>query len=233
MELVAGRAVESSARVGADLGPHVAVRAGARRRGARRSSSRRRGGRRRCRGRAGGTAGDVEETGQLGEPVALVRGAIARELLPQVVRQRGHSPRARAVAACSRCRRSRRGRGRRRRRRGGTGRRCGRWLRAQKLPAARAAPGRAGERCELAVRDDLAARDGPERGRAARVEGGLVVEVDRHVLERHAARPRSTPAAAARLPSTKPRSPRDAFAGTAVTAPCPGWVGVWDGSPKR
>ena len=46
-------------------------------------------------------------------------------------------------------------------------------------------PGRAGERGELAVRDDLAARNGTERGRATRQERGLVVELDRHVLERH------------------------------------------------
>ena len=45
--------------------------------------------------------------------------------------------------------------------------------------------GRTGERRELAVGDDLAARDRAERGRAAREERGPVVEVDRHGLERH------------------------------------------------
>src|SRR5204862_4478929 len=40
--------------------------------------------------------------------------------------------------------------------------------------------GRTGERRELAVGDDLAARDRPERGRAAGEEPSLVGEVDRH-----------------------------------------------------
>src|SRR4051794_22873698 len=45
--------------------------------------------------------------------------------------------------------------------------------------------GSTGERRELAVGDDLAPRDRPERSRAAREKRGPVVEVDRHGLEWH------------------------------------------------
>ena len=142
VQLVAGRPVEGAARVGADLGAHVATRAAGRRRAARRSSSttsrwtstlpRPR----RCARPA--TWNSPESSASRSHSLA---GAIAGELLPQVLRERRHSPRARAAGACSRCRRSRTGRGRPPRRPGGTGRRCERWLRAQKPPAARAAPG--------------------------------------------------------------------------------------------
>ena len=57
--------------------------------------------------------------------------------------------------------------------------------RAEAAGGARCA-GRARESRELAVRDDLAARDGAERGRATGEERGLVLQIDRHVLERHA-----------------------------------------------
>src|SRR5262249_29480840 len=46
-------------------------------------------------------------------------------------------------------------------------------------------PRRPRERGELAVGDGLPAGDGPERGRTAVEERSLVVEVDRHVLQRH------------------------------------------------
>jgi len=58
-------------------------------------------------------------------------------------------------------------------------------LRAQKLPAARAGAGCAGECGELSVRDGLAAGHRAQRSRAAVEERGLVVEVHRHLFERH------------------------------------------------
>ena len=51
-------------------------------------------------------------------------------------------------------------------------------LRAQNVPAARAAPGPPGERGELAVGDDLAARHRAERARAVAVEAVLELELD-------------------------------------------------------
>ena len=45
-------------------------------------------------------------------------------------------------------------------------------------------PRRSGKRGELPVRDDLSARDRAKRLGAACEEGCLVVEVDRHVLDR-------------------------------------------------
>ena len=81
MELVAGRAVESAARVGADLGLDAA-RAQQRERAA--GDSRARNVEVDVDAAAAAemrAAGDVEEAGELGEPVALVGRGDRRELL--------------------------------------------------------------------------------------------------------------------------------------------------------
>src|SRR6185436_4658867 len=85
VELIPGRAVESAARVGADLGPDAGSA----------EQRKRPAGDRRARDvdvdiDAAATAemraaGDVEEAGELSKPVALVGRGDRRELLPQVV----------------------------------------------------------------------------------------------------------------------------------------------------
>ena len=194
VELVARRAVERGALVRADLGVDARTRAGARTRAARRPSSRGRGGARPRRGRAGGRCrrrGRDPTARRAGRSRTPARSPPARRAGPQ--RETPSSSSSRRLYASpnepydpSPPAETTRWHGTKRPSR----------LRAQKLPAARAAPGRAGERGELAVRHDLAARDRAQRLRAAREERRLVLEVERDVLERRPARRRSTPGAA-------------------------------------
>ena len=120
-------------------------------------------------------AGGVEQRRELGEAAAAPDRRDRRELVAQVVRER-HA-RAPAAAACSRARATRTSRSRRRPRRGGRGRT------GEPVPGAERAGGTgrartAGERGELAVGHDLAARHGAQRARAVAVEAVVELELD-------------------------------------------------------
>ena len=131
-----------------------------------------------------GAAGDVEEAGELGEPVALPLGRDRGELLAEVVREHRGIPRAREGGACTRRRRSRTSRGRRRATTRWQGTKRPSRLRAQKLPAARAAPGAPASAASSPY--VTTSPGGIARSAVAhRVEERRVVlEIDRHSVER-------------------------------------------------
>ena len=124
-------------------------------------------------------AGDVEEAGQLGQAVAVGLGAIAASSSRRSQTE-AIAPSASAGAACSRGRTTRTSRARPQRRRGDTAEEPEPVARAEAACRARGAGG-AGERGELAVGDDLAARDLPQG--AGHQERRLVLQVDGDVVE--------------------------------------------------